>query len=91
MGYGLSETSGVTGQVANSWAELEPLLGSTGSVFGGTEIKVISIEDGKSEFGRLLLLGWLLTLSFSHSRSSRADGRDLHSVRAILLHLRRLR
>lgn len=52
MGYGLSETSGVTGQVAESWKELEPLLGSTGSVFGGTEIKITSVEDGKSELLR---------------------------------------
>jgi acyl-CoA synthetase (AMP-forming)/AMP-acid ligase II len=51
MGYGLSETSGVTGQVARSWKELEPLLGSTGSVFGGTEVKIISLDNGKSEFG----------------------------------------
>lgn len=49
MGYGLSETGGVTGQAADTWGELEPLLGSTGSVFGGTEIKIRSIEDGKSK------------------------------------------
>lgn len=49
MGYGLSETSGVTGQNAQNWNELQKLLGSTGTVFGGTEIKVRSVETGKSE------------------------------------------
>lgn len=71
MGYGLSETSGVTGQVASSWKELEPLLGSTGSVFGGTEVKIISVDDGKSELPFSCASRALADALPSHSPSSR--------------------
>lgn len=54
MGYGLSETSGVTGQSATTWQELEKELGSTGRVFGGSEVRIRSIEDGKSTSRRVV-------------------------------------
>ncbi|KAL8278886.1 hypothetical protein RQP46_008757 [Phenoliferia psychrophenolica] len=46
MGYGLSETGGVSGQKSETWSELEKILGSTGTVFEGTELKIVSVEDG---------------------------------------------
>lgn len=47
MGYGLSETSGVTAQLADTWADLEPLLGTSGTAYPGTELSIASTEDGK--------------------------------------------
>lgn len=49
MGYGLSETGGVSGQKSESWAVLEKILGTTGTIFEGTEVKIASVADGKSE------------------------------------------
>lgn len=51
MGYGLSETSGVTGQIAQTWDELESVLGSTGVAFQGVELRIISVDTAKSERG----------------------------------------
>ncbi|KAK4703654.1 hypothetical protein P7C70_g2558, partial [Phenoliferia sp. Uapishka_3] len=48
LGYGLSETGGVSGQKCQTWGELEKILGSTGTVFDGTELKIISVTDGKT-------------------------------------------
>ncbi|KAM0750797.1 4-coumarate-CoA igase [Meredithblackwellia eburnea MCA 4105] len=47
LGYGLSETGGVSGQKCETWGELEKILGSTGTIFDGTEVKIISVDDGK--------------------------------------------
>lgn len=48
LGYGLSESSGVSGQKAETWEELEKILGTTGTIFDATEVKIVSVEDGRS-------------------------------------------
>ncbi|KDQ56671.1 hypothetical protein JAAARDRAFT_179271 [Jaapia argillacea MUCL 33604] len=53
MGYGASEAGGITSQMANTWAELEPLLGTTGTPFKGVQIKIVDTEGS----GRVLPIG----------------------------------
>lgn len=48
VGYGLSETGGVTQQQSMTWRELESEMGSCGSAYPGTEVKIRSIEDGRT-------------------------------------------
>lgn len=72
MGYGLSETSGVTGQMAETWDELEKILGSTGVAFPGVELRIISVDTAKSESGRVVVLRWWLTCSQLFRWESRA-------------------
>ncbi|KAK4058084.1 hypothetical protein OIO90_000823 [Microbotryomycetes sp. JL221] len=80
MGYGLSETSGVTGQVAENWKELEKLLGSTGTVFGGTEVKVRSIEDGKTlqvgQDGEICIRSPYCAISYLNNPQATAEAFD---------------
>ncbi|KAK4054852.1 hypothetical protein OIV83_000776 [Microbotryomycetes sp. JL201] len=80
MGYGLSETSGVTGQCADTWQELEKLLGSTGTVFGGTEIKVRSIEDGKTlqvgQDGEICIRSPYCAISYLNNPQATAEAFD---------------
>ncbi|KAI5477227.1 hypothetical protein MNV49_006600 [Pseudohyphozyma bogoriensis] len=47
LGYGLSETFGITNQLSDSWEAHQRLLGSVGTVFPNGEIKIVSVEDGK--------------------------------------------
>ncbi|GAA5920754.1 hypothetical protein JCM1841_004166 [Sporobolomyces salmonicolor] len=48
IGYGLSETGGATQQQCMTWDEMEPQLGSCGAAYPATEIKIRSVEDGKT-------------------------------------------
>ncbi|SCV68707.1 BQ2448_828 [Microbotryum intermedium] len=69
MGYGLSETSGVTGQSARTWSELESELGSTGKVFYGNELKMASIPDPNKtatvgEDGEVLIRSPFMMISY---------------------------
>lgn len=66
MGYGLSETAGTTGQLAEDWPTLEALLGSSGAAYPGMAIRIASVETGKTvglnEPGEILLWSeWLMT------------------------------
>jgi acyl-CoA synthetase (AMP-forming)/AMP-acid ligase II len=59
VGYGLSETGGVTQQQSMTWHDLKNEMGSCGTAYPGTEIKIRSTEDGRTldieEEGEILI------------------------------------
>lgn len=66
MGYGLSETAGTTGQLAEDWPSLAALLGSSGSAYPGMALRIAAVESGKTvaidEPGEILCWSeWLMT------------------------------
>jgi len=80
MGYGLSETCGTTGIVAKTWDELKKTMGSSGTAFPGVELKIISIEDGKTltvgQEGEILIRGDMTLTAYLNNPSATAESID---------------
>ncbi|GAA6059078.1 hypothetical protein JCM10212_002049 [Sporobolomyces blumeae] len=68
VGYGLSETGGATQQQPMTWEDLKAELGSCGTAYPGTEIKIRSTEDGETlkieEEGEICIRSGSCTISY---------------------------
>jgi len=53
MGYGASEAGGICNQIADTWEELEPQLGTTGRPMPGTLVRIVDVDGS----GRTLKYG----------------------------------
>ncbi|GAA5908318.1 uncharacterized protein JCM6883_004345 [Sporobolomyces salmoneus] len=80
VGYGLSETGGVTQQQSMTWPDLKAEMGSCGSAYPGTEIKIRSIEDGKTvnveEEGEILVRSECCTISYLYNDPATIESFD---------------
>ncbi|GAA5870327.1 hypothetical protein JCM16303_001965 [Sporobolomyces ruberrimus] len=74
VGYGLSETGGATQQQSMNWHDLQKEMGSCGSAYPGTEIRIRSTNDGKTlnigEEGEILIRSDCCTISYLNNPSA---------------------
>ncbi|GAA5922980.1 uncharacterized protein JCM15063_003488 [Sporobolomyces koalae] len=80
VGYGLSETGGATQQQSMDWTSLKAEMGSCGSAYPGTEIKIRSIEDGRTlkveEEGEILIRSQCCTISYLNNPEATLESFD---------------
>ncbi|GAA6022710.1 hypothetical protein JCM11491_003740 [Sporobolomyces phaffii] len=80
VGYGLSETGGATQQQSMTWTDLEREMGSCGSAYPGTEIKIVSTDDARTldvgQEGEVLIRSDCCTISYLHNDAATVESFD---------------